>query len=177
MSTAELSVFAGAPHVPLRGGQSAPQQLHRIQEVRCRQGMSLRSAARQLKSDVRSVRAQEQPSCDLRLSDLHRWQQVLEVPIEELLVDAEPPLSRQIGERAKLVRIMKSALTLQESATSPSQKRMAENLVAQLVELMPELKEVSAWHSVGVRRSLEDMGRIAQQPIDDNSLFGGSYSE
>ena len=177
MSIAELSVFSDAPLVPIPGSAPAPQQLHRIQEVRCRQGMSLRSAARQLGSDVRSVRAQEQPTCDLRLSDLHRWQAVLEVPIEELLIDSTAPLSRGVAERAKLVRIMKSALTIQESAASASQKRMAENLVEQLVDLMPELKEVSAWHSVGVRRSLEDVGRIAQQPIDDNSLFGGSYTE
>ena len=177
MSTAELSVYCDAPLVPLPAGQQAPQQLHRIQEVRCRQGMSLRSAARQLGSDVRSVRAQEQPSCDLRLSDLHRWQSVLEVPIEELLAETTAPLSRPVAERAKLVRIMKSALTLKEGATSPSQRRMAENLIEQLVELMPELKEVSAWHSVGVRRSLDDVGRIGQQTIDDNSLFGGSYSE
>ncbi len=177
MSLAELSVYSDAPLVPLPGSQPAPQQLHRIQEIRCRQGMSLRSVARQLGSDVRSVRAQEQPTCDLRLSDLHRWQAVLEVPIEELIVDSTAPLSRGIAERAKLVRIMKSALTLQENATSPAQRRMAENLVEQLVGLMPELKEVSAWHSVGIRRSLDDVGRIAQQPIDDNSLFGGSYSE
>lgn len=177
MSLAELSVYSDAVTVPLPAGKQAPQQLHRIQEVRCRQGMSLRSAARQLGSDVRSIRAQEQPTCDLRLSDLHRWQAVLDVPIEELLVDTTAPLSRGVAERAKLVRIMKSALTIQESATSPALRRMADNLVEQLVDLMPELKEVSAWHSVGIRRSLDDLGRIAQQPIDDNSLFGGSYSE
>ncbi len=177
MALAELSVFADAPMVPLSTGQSVPQQLHRIQEVRCRQGMSLRSAARQLGSDVRSVRAQEQPGCDLRLSDLHRWQSILDVPVEELLVESSAPLSRPVAERAKMVRIMKTALTLQESATSPAQRRMTENLIEQLVELMPELKEVSPWHTVGVRRSLEDLGRIAEQPIDGDSLFGGSYSE
>ena len=32
---------------------------------------------------------------------------------------------------------------------------MAENLVEQLLDLMPELKEGSPWHSVGQRRSLD----------------------
>jgi len=38
--------------------------------------------------DVRAIRAQEQASTDLRLSDLYRWQQALDVPAAELLEDA-----------------------------------------------------------------------------------------
>ena len=49
-----------------------------------------------------------------------------------------------------------------ESAPSGAVQRMAENLVEQLIELMPELAEVSPWHSVGQRRSLEELGRIAR---------------
>jgi hypothetical protein len=139
--------------------------------------MSLRSAARQLRSDVRSLRAQEQPGNDLRLSDLYRWQSALHVPVEELLVDSSAPLSRPVAERAKMVRIMKTALTIRETAAAPELQRMAENLVDQLVELMPELKEVSPWHSVGSRRSLEELGRIAEQPISDASFFGGDMAD
>jgi transcriptional regulator with XRE-family HTH domain len=177
MATAELSVFCDAHAVPLPAGEQVPAQLHRIQEVRCRQGMSLRSAARQLGTDVRSVRAQEQPGSDLRLSDLYRWHAILDVPIDELLSELAVPLSRPVAERAKLVRIMKTAQTLRDGAKTPAQRRMADNLVEQLVDLMPELAEVSPWHSVGVRRSLDDLGRIAEQTIDDNSLFGGTLSE
>ena len=39
-------------------------------------------------------------------------------------------------------------------------------------EVMPELKEVSPWHTVGQRRSLEEMGRAAEQVIDDSAMFG-----
>ena len=177
MAIGELSVFTDASVAPLTVAPAVPLQLHRIQEVRCRQGMSLRSAARQIRSDVRALRAQEQPGSDLRLSDLYRWQAALDVPVEELLVDSSAPLSRPVAERAKMVRIMKTALTLRENATGDSQRRMAENLVDQLVELMPELKEVSPWHSVGVRRSLDDMGRVAQQTIDDTSYFGGDMGD
>ena len=46
------------------------------------------------------------------------------------------------------------------------------NLIQQLQELMPELAEVSPWHSVGQRRSLDEVGRIAEQPISDDALYG-----
>ena len=134
--------------------------------------MSLRTAARQLGIDVRSIRAQEQASSDLRLSDLYRWQQALEVPVGELLVEDDEPLSRPIRERAQLVKIMKTARSLAETVSHPSAQRMAENLIEQLQELMPELAEVSPWHSVGQRRSLDEMGRIAEQPISDDMIYG-----
>lgn len=171
MATAELSVVH-LDVAPVRPSHEFGRALHRIQEVRRLQGMSLRTAARQLGSDVRSIRAQEQATSDLRLSDLYRWQEALEVPIGELLVEDDEPLSRNIRERAQLVKIMKSARALLETAESASTRRMAENLVEQLSELMPELAEVSPWHSVGQRRSLDEMGRIAEQPISDG-MFGG----
>jgi transcriptional regulator with XRE-family HTH domain len=171
MATAELSVVH-LDVAPVRPSHEFGQALHRIQEVRRLQGMSLRTAARQMGTDVRSIRAQEQATTDLKLSDLYRWQEALEVPIGELLVEDDEPLSRNIRERAQLVKIMKSARALLETAESASTRRMAENLVEQLSELMPELAEVSPWHSVGQRRSLDEMGRIAEQPICDN-MFGG----
>jgi hypothetical protein len=54
---------------------------------------------------------------------------------------------------------------------------MAENLVEQLLELMPELAEVSPWHSVGQRRSLEEMGRIAEQPVCDATIYCGDLAD
>jgi len=172
MASAELSVvFSDDSDLPpLRVGQ-AGQVLHRIQEVRRLQGMSLRTAARQLQTDVRSIRAQEQGTTDLKLSDLYRWQQALEVPVSELLVDDDGPLSRPVRERSALLKVMKTARAIVELAHPGPAKRMAENLVEQLVELMPELAEVSPWHSVGQRRSLDEMGRIAEQPIGDPGTF------
>jgi hypothetical protein len=32
---------------------------------------------------------------------------------------------------------------------------------------MPELQDVAAWHSVGQRRTQDEMGRIAEQTIPD----------
>jgi hypothetical protein len=139
--------------------------------------MSLRTAARQLGTDVRSIRAQEQATSDLRLSDLYKWQEALEVPVAELLVDDEGPLSRPVRERAQLVKVMKTARALLESAECPATQRMAENLIEQLTELMPELAEVSPWHSVGQRRGLDEMGRIAEQTVNDDFGYGGDLAE
>ncbi|MEX2175447.1 MAG: hypothetical protein WD872_13880 [Pirellulaceae bacterium] len=171
MSTAELSVVhLDAPVRSLRNEPGRP--LHRIQEVRRLQEMSLRTAARQLGSDVRSIRAQEQASTDLKLSDLYRWQRALDVPVSELLVEDEEPLSRAIRERSQLVKVMKTARSLVENAGSPASRRMAENLVEQLTELMPELKEVSPWHSVGRRRGPDELGRIADRTVADDFMCG-----
>ena len=176
MASAELSVVYSDDdsHRSSRGVGQPGHSLHRIQEVRRLQGMSLRTAARQLETDIRSIRAQEQASTDLKLSDLYKWQQALDVPVSELLVDSDEPLSRPVRERACLLKVMKTARSLLESAPDGAVRRMAENLVEQLIELMPELAEVSPWHSVGQRRSMDEMGRIGESPICDTTLY---YSE
>lgn len=174
MASAELSIVYSDEdndHPPQRVGRPG-QALHRIQEVRRLQGMSLRTAARQLGTDIRSIRAQEQATTDLRLSDIYNWQRALEVPVSELLVDEDGPLSRPIRERSAMLKIMKTARSLVESSPPGPARRMSENLVEQLLALMPELKDVSPWHTVGQRRSLDELGRIAEQPIGDP---GGYY--
>jgi transcriptional regulator with XRE-family HTH domain len=147
---------------------SHEMRLHRIRTVRRQQGISLRTAARQMGSNVRETRDQENESSDLRLSDLYRWQEALEVPLEELLVESDKPLSRPVKERARMVRVMKTASALLEVAPPGQVRRLAQMLVDQLVDLMPELKDVGPWHSVGQRRSLDEYGRIAEQRIPDD---------
>ena len=157
------------------------RRLHRIRTVRRQQGISLRTAARHLGSNVREIRSQENESNDLRLSDLYRWQEALDVPLEELLVESERPLSRPVLERAKLVRVMKTAAAILELAPSTQVARLATRLVDQLVELMPELKGVAPWHSVGQRRGSDEFGQVAQRRIpeqffDSNGLTATTES-
>jgi transcriptional regulator with XRE-family HTH domain len=172
MASAEFSVVYSDDHDhSMRTVGEPGNALHRIQDVRRLQGMSLRTAARQLGTDIRSIRAQEQSTTDLKLSDLYNWQRALDVPVSELLVDEDEPLSRPVRERGAMLKIMKTARSIVESAAPGPARRMAENLIEQLLEIMPELKEVSPWHSVGQRRSLDEMGRIAEQPIGDPGLF------
>src|SRR5262249_15539136 len=142
--------------------------LHRIAAVRQQQGISLRGLARQLRTSVRELEVEEDESSDLRLSRVYWWQSVLEVPISELLVDSNSPLSAPVLERARLVRIMKTVAAIAEKAESSSIKRLAQTLAAQLVEMMPELEGVSPWHSVGQRRTLDEWGRIAERPYSED---------
>ena len=144
---------------------------HRIGEVRRQQGVSVRCAARQLGTDVASVRRQEQPSSDLTLSELYAWQGILEVPVYDLLMDPEMPLSRPVMERARLVRLMKTTAAILEDSKSSSVQLLAERMIDQLIEIMPELKDVGAWHTVGQRRSLDEFGRVFEQRISEDMLY------
>lgn len=155
-------------------GYSAPPEpspkksLHRVSEVRQQQGVSLRTAARHMKTDMATVREQEKSTTDLRLSELLRWQQVLDVPLIDLLEDSGSPLSMPVMERARLVRLMKTAAAIVDRSESKEVERMATMLVEQLIEVMPELAEVSPWHSVGQRRSLDEVGRIVERRVRDD---------
>jgi transcriptional regulator with XRE-family HTH domain len=154
-------------------GESVSQgpRMHRIRTVRLQQGASLRSVARRTGVDVRQLRLQENESADIRLSDLQKWQKALDVPMAELLAEPDEALSPGIMERARLVRLMKTAVAIRERANSENIRRMAEMLAEQLEEVMPELREVGPWHEYGQRRSLEEFGRIAERPVSDDMLM------
>jgi transcriptional regulator with XRE-family HTH domain len=144
------------------------RSLHRIGEVRRRQGVSLRSAARRLSTSMDQVRRQEDPTCDMSLSQLYRWQRALEVPIVDLLVDSDAPLSETVLSRARLVRVMKTVRAIQESTSTIAVQRLATMMEQQLVELMPELKDVAAWPSVGQRRSANELGRAVERVLPES---------
>lgn len=158
---------AGASPVPVT---STERPLHRVAEIRRKQGVSLRSAARRMGTSIEQVRRQEQATCDMTLGELYHWQQALGVPISELLVDVDAPLSQPVLTRARLLRVMKTARSISENSENVSVERLCKMLEEQLIELMPELKDVSPWHSVGQRRTQDELGRIAEHPLPD-SLF------
>ena len=153
----------------ISGSRRQPSRpLHRISEVRQQQGVSLRSISRRLDKSVQEIRDQENACTDLRISELLKWQKILEVPLADLLIDSDGPLSDPVSRRASLLRVMKTAKAIQETVKDRSVRRMANMLVKQLVHIMPELAEVSAWHSVGQRRTQDEMGRIAERIIPEN---------
>jgi len=151
--------------VPTAGGKGP--RLHRLHEVRRQQGVSLRRVARALKVDFDTVREQEEESSDLPLSLIYEWQKVLEVPVGDLLIDSDAPLSTPVLQRARLVKLMKTAAAIMEKAEAPPIRRMAETLITQLVEIMPELRDVSPWHAVGQRRTLNEYGRVVDRRLSD----------
>ena len=148
--------------------RSKPTHLHRIAEVRRLQGVTLRNVARRLGMSLPVVRRQEQADCDLRLSDLHRWQQVLEVPVAELLVEGDDQLSGPVLARSRMVKLMKTAAAIRERTCGTPVGSMVGMLIDQLLEIMPELADVTPWHTVGQRRTLNDVGRTARVTVSDD---------
>lgn len=147
---------------------AACRVLHRLATVRRLQGVSRRILARRMNVDVAEIRRQEEETNDLPLSVLYEWQKVLEVPISELLVDSDDSLSQPLLQRAQLVRLMKTALALLEQADNEATQAMAQTLVDQLVEVMPELQGISAWHAVGMRRGLHELGMAAMRTLSED---------
>ncbi len=161
--------FVAEPAPDARGASLAKQTpLHRIAEVRRRQGVTLRNVARRLGMSLPVVRHQELPECDLRLSDLHRWQQVLEVPVAELLVEGDDQLSGPVLERSRMVKLMKTAAAIRERTEGQPVSQMVTMLIDQILEIMPELSDVTPWHAGGQRRTLDDVGRTGRLTIAED---------
>lgn len=143
------------------------QPLQRLAAVRRQQGVSRCTMARRLNIEIEQVRQQECESSDLPLSMVYAWQKVLEVPVAELLVEAGDGLTSPVLKRSQLVRLMKTVLAISEQTKQESVRRMVQTMVGQLVEIMPELANVSAWHTVGKRRSPGELGVAALRGLSD----------
>jgi hypothetical protein len=65
---------------------------------------------------------------------------------------------------------MKTATAILEQAASPQLQRLAQRLVEQLIELMPELEGVGPWNAVGRRRTSDELGRAADQCLSEDWL-------
>jgi transcriptional regulator with XRE-family HTH domain len=153
---------------------SRTRGLQKLSAARRRQGLSLRCVAQRLGRTVSEVRAQEEEQADILVSELYRWQAALDVPIEELLAEPEDTLSPRVMMRAQLLKVMKTAMAIRRQARSEAERRLGRLLIEQLLEIMPELKEVSGWPAVGHRRRADEVGRIGENPIPDDWLHEAS---
>ena len=151
--------------------RSSQKTFHKISDVRQRQGVTLRNVARRLGVEMAVIRKQEKPDSDLRISDLLRWQRVLDVPLAELLEDGEDQLSGPVLARSRMVKLMKTAAAIREQVGSSAGSQLVSQLIGQILEMMPELADITPWHTVGQRRTLDDVGRTARDTIPDD-LFG-----
>ncbi len=159
----DISLTSGlqhSPNVPV-GSYPVGRPLHRLAKVRRQEGISRRMLARHLGMPLSKIEEQERETSDISLSTLYAWQAVLDVPIEELLVESDAALSIPVMKRAQLLRIMKTVMAILERSKQKSIRRMAQFLVEQLQEAMPELKEIGPWPAVGQRRSSKDLGQAA----------------
>lgn len=153
----------GEPTIP-----KPPRPLHRLGIVRRLQGISRRTVARRMNVDVAKIKVQERPTSDLLLSKLYEWQSVLEVPITELFVEGDEQLATPVLRRAQLVRMMKTALAILEASREEPIRRMAQTLIEQLTQVMPELQSVSPWHTVGKHRRQDEFGIAADRRLSDD---------
>jgi transcriptional regulator with XRE-family HTH domain len=158
-------VSSSQDETPVDGRARSSRRLHRLRAVRLQEGVSRRTIARRLGIGLREVQAQEQESADLPLSALYRWREILNVPISQLLEEDVGELSSPIMFRARLLRVMRTAATILERTRNPATRRMAQFMVEQLIEIMPELKDTTPWPSVGKRRSRRELGRAAQRRL------------
>lgn len=155
----DSSFAAGGIQVPV--GHVAPnaRPLHRLGEVRKAQGVSVANVCRRLDMAALDVREQEKPTSDMLLTQLYKWRDILDVPVSELLVNPEDTLDDPIKSRASLVRVMKTVRSILETSHEKQVQWLAQTLFDQLVEIMPELRDVSAWPSVGQSREFKDYGQ------------------
>lgn len=146
---------------------TAGPRLNCIADVVERERLSPRTLANRLNLTVTELLSQTDPARDLKLSELYNWQAALQVPIAELLVELDGTLSASVERRCQLLKAMRTVRSIQSAATEEPVQRLALQLVEQLLDLMPELKEVSAWPTVGQRRTAEDLGAIVDRCIPD----------
>lgn len=138
---------------------------HRIATVRRQERISLRRIAKRIGAPINDLRRQEDELSDLRLSDLYAWQKALDVPIGELLVDDTELGSYPLLVRQQLIKAMKTTLLLLEHGEGTPVGYLAQNLLEQLLVMMPELKTVTAWPRQGSAREKDRIPRILAEQI------------
>ena len=124
--------------------------------------------SRRLGVDVATIIEQERETADPSLSVIYAWQRILDVPVADLLEESDARLSASVFERARLVKRTATAAAISEKAQSNSLRGLVTGLIEQLVEIMPELGDVTAWNTVGRGRTLDDYGRIAERQVPDD---------
>ena len=167
MSIVEFSATTESP--PIAHAAPPRRALHRIRQVRIQQGVSLRAVARRIHGEVSQLRQQERDDADLSLTDLYRWQRALGVPVQDLLVECEEPLSAPVLQMSRMIRLAKTVATIQERSESTPINRLADMLMGQLTEIMPELADVGPWPTTRPR-TLEDLGRVIDRRLSDEAF-------
>ncbi len=158
---------------------SKSHALHRIKQVRIAEDVSLRSVARRMNQETSILRDQEQEDTDLTLTELYRWQAALNVPVQELLIEPERALSEPIRTRASLIRMATTAKAVLKTSTTRVTRCLAQDLLHQLIDMMPELKSLlpelnyrRSWRELKTRGTSPSLGRTAERIIDTKWING-----
>lgn len=114
------------------------------------------------------VRVESQPTYDLKLSELYRWQAALNVPTTDLLMEPDSGLSPSIALRGQLLKAMKTLRSIQVCVHDEALQSLTQMLAQQLTDMMPELSQVPAWPLQGRQRTNNELGAIADKPLPDD---------
>ncbi len=158
---------------------SKSHALHRIREVRIAEGCSLGMVARRMNKEASILRNQELENTDLTLTDLYRWQAALNVPVHELLIEPERTLAEPIRTRASIIRMATTAKAILQTSTVRVTRCLAQDLLHQLIDMMPELKDLlpdlnyrRSWRELNTRGNSQSLGRTAERIIDSKWING-----
>ncbi|MBQ6159009.1 MAG: helix-turn-helix transcriptional regulator [Thermoguttaceae bacterium] len=146
--------------------EQAKRTFHQIAQVRESQGMSIQNCARKLGIPLQEAREQEKPTSDLTISQLIAWKEVLDVPLSELVGPFEDELQNPIRNRAKLLKVMKSAKYIHQHTRESRIRTMAENQIDQILEIVPEFETVSPWPEVGQSHEARQPGVAVSRRFD-----------
>jgi len=149
-----------------------PARLHRIQEIRHQEEISLRSLRCRTGESVYDLRREERQAADLMLSRLNWWKRLLDVPIADLLTEPEAGFSPLVRKRVQLLRIMKTVASIHREASSESLSQLAQALEQQLLEIVPEMRGALPWPTLQQRRTLDELGRAAERIMFLDELLG-----
>ena len=154
-----------------------PEKLHQINAVRRREGFTLRTVAKHMLGhglSLSDLRAQEDPSTDLRITDIRRWGEALgRIPLSEFFPGSEESLSRESRERAIAVRLIKSLHSIRATVQGSAQNRISRltaAIIAGLSELMPDVEQVAPWNAVGHKRTSDELGMAAERTLNLREL-------
>lgn len=159
------------PDLRRKPGLPAQEKLHRLAEIRRREGISVRAMARRLGVTSTEVRRQERSFTDIPLRVVAEWAAALRMPIGELVADANDGLPPHLHRRANLLRAMKAARAIERRAKEKTVRLLAADISQRLLAVMPELVEVSAEQDLAEKRQLP-LGRIATETIPIAWLTG-----
>ena len=137
---------------------------HRLKQVRHAAGMSLRTVSRRTGVSMRKLKQQED-SNDLSLADLVLWKEALGVPFMELFRDSPDRTEAITRMRAGLIQLMRSAKSLKRDAQTDRQSVLAENMIRDLIGLMPELHDIGSWPQNMHRRRSDEPARVESQVV------------
>ena len=172
ITTGNLTGLGSGAPIVVTGGAKQPQsrksekRFHQIEQVRINQEMSIQTCARKLGISVQEARRQERPTTDLTISQLMAWKEVLDVPLSELVGPFEDELQNPIRNRAKLLKVMKSAKYIHQHTRESRIRTMAENQIDQILEIVPEFETVSPWPEVGQSHEARQPGVAVSRRFD-----------